>query len=447
MGKMSYVLVMVIFMGVMSQFSNKNNLLGGIFYLGVVGVFFLCKLMIGGEGLGVLQLYPLSLSWVGFGLCLISIYIVVFSILSGKGHMGKIKVLYFNLMLGILIGLCVLFSTTNPFIFFFFFELPILPMILIIGVWGSQSDRLMANYYFLMYTIIGGIPFMVGVFLFISVYGGGFYVTYLDFLFEFTNILFFMVVLAFMCKLPLYGVHLWLPKAHVEAPVGGSMVLAGLLLKMGGFGVMRILLLYGFSFYGIVGFMVFLGLWGGVVPLIVCMRQVDVKSFIAYSSVSHMSVSFLGLLVGSVLGYKGGYLVFLGHGVVSPAMFYSANLVYERVNSRLLVGMGGLQRYMGMLGVFFMVFLLVNMGFPPTVNFFGELMLYVGIGGYNVFMLGFCFFMFIFGGVVMLLMYTKLVRIGGVGYVGIGDMNNREMFILLLLMCFLILLTVGVSKF
>lgn len=284
----------------------------------------------------------------------------------------------------------------------------------------------MANYYFLMYTLIRGFPLIVYV-----LYSVGFFlVSYMlwwagEFGLYICSFFFIILLLGFLCKLPLYGVHLWLPKAHVEAPVGRSMVLAGLLLKMRRYRLLRV----GFLFKVEMGFFILvlllLGCWRAFASIFACLRQLDLKCFIAYSSVSHISLSLLGVLSFGLYRMKGALYLFLGHRIVSPGMFFLRNLLYERLRSRVYARLRGLLKDMKVLGFYVMVFFCINIGFPPFMNFFRELCVYIGIliKSYSIVLI--LFMVIVISGLVIIKFFSKNFRSGGAGFLG-GCLNLRE---------------------
>jgi len=215
-----------------------------------------------------------------------------------------------------------------------------------------------------------------------------FYISYLEKNF-FSGFILVILIFAFLIKMPIYSVHLWLPKAHVEAPVAGSIILAGVLLKLGRYGLYRVFNLVFFSRGFILNsYLISINLVGAIYVGFICLRQVDVKSLIAYSSVCHISLVIGGFIRGSLLGSRGVLVIILGHGLCSSALFCLANIMYERFFTRNLMLLKGLMLYFPVLTFWWFIFRVINIGAPPFINLFGEIFLIGRILKWNFFSLG-----------------------------------------------------------
>nr|YP_009917625.1 NADH dehydrogenase subunit 4 [Palaemon serratus]QLM01498.1 NADH dehydrogenase subunit 4 [Palaemon serratus] len=337
--------------------------------------------------------YGLGLDWVGYILILLSIWIMALVLSASEAiksrNMHVNLFLIVNLLL--LLSLMMTFSCLDYLLFYICFESSLIPtMILILG-WGYQPERLQAGVYMLFYTLFASLPLLIS---FISLYNmSGTLIMGLSSIPSLSSTLvliwYICSVMAFVVKLPMYLVHLWLPKAHVEAPVAGSMILAGVLLKLGGYGLIRVCPLFCSTGVTYSWVWVSLGLVGGVIVSLICMRQSDMKSLIAYSSVAHMGLVLVGLMLFSWWGLYGAVIVMVGHGLCSSGLFCLANMSYERLGSRSLFISKGLLNFMPTLAMWWFALSAGNMAAPPTLNLLGEISLIVGIlswSGVTIFM-------------------------------------------------------------
>jgi len=356
--------------------------------------------------------YPFIIDGVSYLLVSLCFLVIFLSLFSGHSHVSYETIYkYYGYLLFIFLVLLLLFFVRNYIIFFILFEFIIMPMVFVIGTWRSQMERLTANYYFFFYALIRRIPLMLSIIFLIKQRFSFLFLIKLRRSFLYLPIRIFLCIsLAFLCKLPIYRVHIWLPKAHVEAPVRGSILLARLLLKIRGYGVFRMLTVVGVTFS--IMFHRFIGLLflRSLYPIFICIRQVDLKSFIAYSSVSHMAVALMGLIVYNYYGILGGLLVFLRHRIISPIIFYSANLIYERINSRILIRMGRFEVRIKNFFYFFILCFIANIGYPPFVSFFRELSLYIRVVIYNIYALLYFFIFILFSRVVIIYFLVKVFK-------------------------------------
>nr|YP_008757959.1 NADH dehydrogenase subunit 4 [Dopasia harti]AGV03082.1 NADH dehydrogenase subunit 4 [Dopasia harti]AHG30994.1 NADH dehydrogenase subunit 4 [Dopasia harti] len=272
------------------------------------------------------------------------------------------------------------FSASDLTMFYIMFEATLIPTLVVITRWGHQAERLSAGTYFLFYTLAGSLPLLIAILHF----NKSLLLTFMPMLHslqpELQNswshtALWYSCLLAFMVKMPMYGLHLWLPKAHVEAPIAGSMVLAAVLLKLGGYGVIRIsTTLFPLTNTLAYPFLI-LALWGILMASSICLRQTDLKSMIAYSSVSHMGLVICATLVQTQWSLNGAIFLMIAHGLTSSMLFCLANTNYERTNSRTLLLTRGLHIILPLMTSWWLLASLANLALPPSINLMGELLI------------------------------------------------------------------------
>nr|YP_001586118.1 NADH dehydrogenase subunit 4 [Phoenicopterus roseus]YP_009166049.1 NADH dehydrogenase subunit 4 [Phoenicopterus ruber]ABO93079.1 NADH dehydrogenase subunit 4 [Phoenicopterus roseus]AKZ30041.1 NADH dehydrogenase subunit 4 [Phoenicopterus ruber]QOD97427.1 NADH dehydrogenase subunit 4 [Phoenicopterus ruber] len=282
------------------------------------------------------------------------------------------------------------FSTTELMLFYISFEATLIPTLILITRWGNQPERLSAGIYLLFYTLISSLPLLVTI-LHLHTQIGTLHLTMLKLAHPlltntWTGILSGLALLmAFMVKAPLYGLHLWLPKAHVEAPIAGSMLLAALLLKLGGYGIMRVTLLMGPLSNHLHYPFLTLALWGALMTSSICLRQTDLKSLIAYSSVSHMGLVIAASMIQTHWSFSGAMILMISHGLTSSMLFCLANTNYERTHSRILLLTRGLQPILPLMATWWLLANLTNMALPPTTNLMAELTIMVALFNWSAF--------------------------------------------------------------
>nr|YP_009505017.1 NADH dehydrogenase subunit 4 [Luciola curtithorax]AWW89610.1 NADH dehydrogenase subunit 4 [Luciola curtithorax] len=376
--------------------------------------------------------YFFGCDYLTFFMILLSIWICVLMLMASE------KIYFYNsfsmffsvVVLFLLLFLFLTFCSMNMFVFYLFFEMSLIPTLFLILGWGYQPERIQAGMYMFMYTLFGSFPMMVSLFYLYS------YNNCLDFFFMF-NIdslyLYICTILVFLIKMPMYFVHLWLPKAHVEAPVSGSMILAGVMLKLGGYGFLRFMkiflsvgLKYNFIFITI-------SLIGGFFISLVCLRQMDMKSLIAYSSVSHMGLVLAGLMTLNLWGFYGSFLMMIAHGLCSSGLFCLANISYERLSSRSLFLNKGLINIMPSMSLLWFLLCSSNMGAPFSLNLFGEIMLINSVISWSPLSFIFLSLMSFFGAAYSLFLYSHSQH--GIIYQGLFSFslgNIREYLLLFL---------------
>nr|YP_010491963.1 NADH dehydrogenase subunit 4 [Eucrate crenata]UWM93445.1 NADH dehydrogenase subunit 4 [Eucrate crenata] len=325
----------------------------------------------------------LGMDYISFIMIYLSLWIMSLIILSSQ----KIKNLnnffpsFITINLLLLLALVMTFSSMDYLMFYISFEVALIPTLILILGWGYQPERIQAGIYMFFYTLVFSLP-LLGSLLLLFFNEGSLTMNLVEPNLELNSInslWYFLSVLAFLVKLPMYLFHLWLPKAHVEAPLAGSMILAGVLLKLGGYGLIRVLIIFQAVNNMFCWLWMSLSLLGGVYISLMCLRQVDIKALIAYSSVAHMSLVLCGLVIFSLWGLSGSVIVMVGHGLCSSGLFFLANIVYERVGSRSFLIGKGLLSFMPSMGLWWFLLSVSNMASPPTLNLLGEISLIISV--------------------------------------------------------------------
>jgi len=274
------------------------------------------------------------------------------------------------------------FSISDLLLFYIAFESVLIPMFIIIGVWGSRERKVRAAYMFFMYTLAGSVLFLIAIVYIFNRFGTTDYETLLlvDFsLFE-QKILFVAFFLSFAAKIPLLPVHIWLPEAHVEAPTAGSVILAGLLLKLGSYGLIRFILpLFPQASIFYAPFIFTLCVIGVIYTSLTAIRQTDLKRIIAYTSIAHMNLVVMGIFSFSVIGVEGAVFQSISHGFVSSALFLLIGVIYDRHHTRMVKYYSGLAHTMPLFTFIFLFFTMANIAIPGMSSFVGEFLILIGI--------------------------------------------------------------------
>nr|ACA49829.1 NADH dehydrogenase subunit 4 [Phrynus sp. 1 SEM-2008] len=317
----------------------------------------------------------------GMMLVMLSLWLLMLMVMASEGMFfymsGKKNFYGIMVMMGILLSM--FFWSENMLMFYVYFEGVLIPIFLMVTGYGYQPERLMAGLYMFFYTLFASLPLLVGMMWFEEQWGClSFQVISLleSEVYGWWSVTF---MLAFLVKMPMYFVHLWLPSAHVEAPVAGSMILAGVLLKLGGYGLYRFLFFSKSVIKMWGGYMVSVGLMGGLFVGLICLVQIDLKSLIAYSSVAHMGLVMAAIFSGSWGGYQGGFMMMVAHGLCSSGLFCLANILYERFSTRSMLLLSGMMGIFPGLSLWWFLFSTMNMAAPPGINMFGEVMILISV--------------------------------------------------------------------
>nr|ABW82634.1 NADH dehydrogenase subunit 4 [Pista cristata] len=288
----------------------------------------------------------------------------------------KAPFLFIFMILSLNLILLLTFSQINLILFYICFEASLIPTLFLILGWGYQPERLKASFYLMIYTVAASLPLLVNLcILFYTNLSLSLLIplwTPLPFL---SALCWFFTILAFLVKMPVYLAHLWLPKAHVEAPVAGSMILAAILLKLGSYGLLRFASLYPFLNKNLSAPLIAISLCGAIVTSMICIRQPDMKSLIAYSSVGHMGLLTAGIMTSQIWGWEGAMIMMIAHGLCSSALFALANTLYETTHTRSLFLTKGLLALFPTMTLFWFMFSAANMAAPPSLNLSSEIIL------------------------------------------------------------------------
>lgn len=338
----------------------------------------------------------------------------------------------FLILSGLMIGV---FCALDGLLFYVFFESTLIPMFIIIGVWGG-TNRVYASIKFFLYTFFGSLLMLVAILYLYFKAGNSFDILawqQLPIELNAQILLFLAFLMAFAVKVPMWPVHTWLPDAHVEAPTGGSVVLAAIMLKLGGYGFVRFSLpITPDASHYLSGFMITLSLIAVIYIGLVALVQTDMKKLVAYSSIAHMGFVTLGFFVFNDMAVQGGMMQMISHGLVSGAMFLCIGVLYDRMHSRQIADYGGVVNTMPKFAALFVLFSLANCGLPATSGFVGEFMVILGAVKFN-FWIGLLAATALIFGAAYSLWLVKRVVFGAVAnhhVAQLTDLNKREFFML-----------------
>lgn len=378
--------------------------------------------------------------WLSVIICLVSQ-----KILFDKNYIMR----FLYVVLFLCINLVNTFLVNNILIFYFLFELSLIPTLILIIGWGYQPERLEAGIYIIIYTISASLPlFIIILFLFKK---EGFVFINIGYLnsviyFPFIEFWWFFIVFAFIVKIPIYLTHLWLPKAHVEAPVSGSIILAGVLLKLGGYGVSRFSFIFPYTSSYLCTLFLSISLWGAFITSIICVRQSDIKSLIAYSSVGHIGLLIGGLFTNFFIGWQGVLVIMISHGIVSAGLFSLVNIIYEKVSSRRIFLIKGVLTITPVFSLLIFLLCILNIGCPPSINLLGEVILYIRVLSWSIMCYIFVFIIVFLRALYSLYLYSSVQH--GVKSIFIRNLRllndlNKSLIVLQISPAFIFILLSG----
>ncbi|MDH4059655.1 MAG: NADH-quinone oxidoreductase subunit M [Aquincola sp.] len=382
--------------------------------------------------------YHLGVDGISVLFVLLNSFITVLVVIAGWSVIGSRVGQYyasFLMLSGVMNGV---FAALDGVLFYVFFEATLIPMFIIIGVWGG-ANRVYAALKFFLYTLAGSLLMLVALLYLYGKSGSSFAILdwhALPLSLTAQTWLFFGFLLAFAVKVPMWPVHTWLPDAHVEAPTGGSVVLAAIMLKLGAYGFVRFTLpILPDASRELAWLMIALSLVAVVYIGLVALVQTDLKKLIAYSSISHMGFVTLGFFVFNAWGVEGGLVQMISHGFVSAALFLCVGVLYDRMHTRAIADYGGVANTMPRFASLMMLFAMANCGLPATSGFVGEFMVIMGAMQKN-FWLAFCVATtLVFGAAYTLWMYKRVVfgAVANAQVAALKDLNPREALVLGLL--------------
>jgi NADH-quinone oxidoreductase subunit M len=396
--------------------------------------------------------YAIGVDGISMPLILLTTLLTVVVVIAGWQVITERVAQYmaaFLIMEGVMIGV---FASLDAVLFYVFWESMLIPMFLIIGIWGGPN-RIYATIKFFLYTLTGSLLMLVALLYLYNVSDGSFSILdyhALPLALQPQILIFLAFFTAFAVKVPMFPVHTWLPDAHVEAPTGGSVILAAIMLKMGGYGFIRFSMpITPDASHELAWFMITLSLIAVVYIALVALVQLDMKKLIAYSSVSHMGFVTLGLFIFNAQGAEGAMMQMISHGFISGALFLCVGVLYDRLHSRMINTYGGIATPMPVFAALFVLFALANTGLPGTSGFVGEFLVILGSFQVNAWYAFLAALTLVFGAAYTLWMVKRVVygKVESDDVATLSDINAREILMLGILAAMVLLVGVWPNPF
>lgn len=336
--------------------------------------------------------------------------LIIVSILTGETIIYRRRLFYVLLLITEVLLINV-FLVGDLFYFYILFETVLIPMFIIIGIWGSRKEKISAAYQFYIYTLIGSLLMLITIISIMLLTSTTNIMEMKGYIYprNIENFFWISLFIAFAIKIPMFPFHIWLPKAHVEAPTAGSVLLAGILLKLGGYGLIKFtLFLFPESTIYYRPVVILLASIGIIYSSFTIIRQIDLKRIVAYSSIAHMNIVILGCFGGNIISLQGAILLMIAHGLVSGGLFLSVGYLYDRYKSRNLLYYRDIKNIMPVFEWIFLLLIIANLGFPPTLNFISELMIISGFFESKQMLIIIIGISVLFSGISGFLTYTRI---------------------------------------
>nr|YP_009484713.1 NADH dehydrogenase subunit 4 [Apis dorsata]ARR27619.1 NADH dehydrogenase subunit 4 [Apis dorsata] len=367
--------LMMMFIYIMMFFLKKNDYLNLIFSNLIMMMLFF-NLFNFSWIEWIMNLWNFSFNFYSYGLLLLTMWIfgLIFLSLNFKNNLNC---LLMNFIL--MISLMFVFLSMNFLVFYLFYELGLLIIFYMVVKWGYSENRWLAGFYLMFYTMVFSLPMLYIIYyMYMMNYSLNFLMLELFYL-KIEYLVFIYLLMSFLVKIPIYMFHGWLLKAHVEAPYYGSMILASIMLKLGGYGMLRLMMIMKIEFMYFNKILIVINLFGILLLSLMCLMQYDMKSIIAISSIVHMGLMIMSMLTFFKLGLIGGYIMMISHGLSSSSLFFLVNMIYKQTNSRLMFINKGMINFMPSASLMWFMMCSSNMGSPVSMNLISEVLLMIGL--------------------------------------------------------------------